>query len=107
MPISPELIMPILLFALVWCMAVIELRRGLRKGEMREYLRRDYAECGHDRPEKYCRRDGEPKTFWALFLFYLVFAIAIPIAVTYAVLQRAEEPSSYPTPSQAEEAPRV
>ncbi|QDT68801.1 hypothetical protein MalM25_17260 [Planctomycetes bacterium MalM25] len=107
MPASPEMIMPTLLMALPWGMTVVELRRGLKRGEMREYLRRDYTECGHDRLAKYCQRDREPKTFWCLFAFYLFFAIAIPIGITYAWNQPEETPKPKPSAAQNQEASSV
>lgn len=96
---SPEMIMPVAIFSLPWFLAVAELRRGLRRGEMREYLRSDYSECGHDRPSKYCRRDEEPKTFWCLFTFYLLVAILFPIGLVCALTHASETSAPNPGPS--------
>lgn len=82
-------IMPVVLFSIPWFMALFEVRRGLRTGRMREYLRSDYTEDNTDRPAKYCHRTREPKTFWCLFAFYVVILMLIPIGIAVALLRRS------------------
>ena len=89
-------LVPFVLFSLPWFMAVFEIRRGLTRGELREYHRRDYSEDDHGRPSRYCRRSEEPKTFWCLFAFYVIVTVLIPIGMVYAITHQPEPPPQNP-----------
>lgn len=93
------------LFAIPWLMCIYEVCRGLSKGVMREYARSSYREIESSagRPDKYCHRNREPKTFWCLFAFYVLFTVLIPIGM-YAALAR-EETESTVNPGQNNETP--
>ncbi|MCA9052889.1 MAG: hypothetical protein KDA75_03585 [Planctomycetaceae bacterium] len=75
-------LLPLLLFTLPWIIAVLEIRRGLKTGRMREYLRRDSSEDASDFPAKYCSRAREPRTFWCLFAFYVLILLLVPLGLT-------------------------
>jgi hypothetical protein len=99
--VDPEKIMPAILFSIPWLIALFEVRRGLKTGRMREYLRSDAAEGSSSRSAKYCQRSEEPKTFWCLFVFYVAILIVVPIGLVYALSHPSEEPKQNPGPVHA------
>lgn len=86
------------LFAIPWLMCVYEIYRGLTKGIMREYARSSYREIESSagRPDKYCHRNREPKTFWCLFAFYVLFTVLIPAGMYAALAREVTEPKVNP-----------
>ncbi len=98
MSVPPEKMMAIVLFSIPWFMSLYEIYRGLSQGKMREYSRSSYQEeSGFDqKPDKFCHRQNEPKTFWCLFMMYTAFAILIPIGIGYAITHPSQEPKVNP-----------
>ena len=81
-------LMPFAVMTIPWLMAVFELRRGLRTGRMREYLRSEATELPNERAPKYCDRDTEPRTFKWLFAFYAAVAVLVPTGIAVVVVRR-------------------
>ena len=81
-------VLPLVLLTIPWLLAVVELRRGVRTGRMREYLRTEYTEVPNERSPKYCDRRREPRTFWCLFAFYTAVLVLIPVGMVFAIVRR-------------------
>ena len=74
-------VVPYLLMLIPWAMAVREIFRGMRHGELTEYLRKSSE--SDDRAWRICRRDAEPWAFRILFAFYAIVAVVVPVLLVY------------------------
>ena len=68
------LLVPLVLFSLVWALAFKQVIRGVIFGEMIEYVRRS-------NPTRLCAQGSEPVPFAMFFAFYSAVTFVVPIAL--------------------------
>ncbi len=83
-----QLIAPLAVLGLVWVICLYQLRSGLKSGEMSYSIRRADSDGDSSRT---CRRAEAPRTFWSLFLFYLLVVLGTPLAIGYALTVRSQK----------------
>lgn len=87
--ITPLDIVPYIIFAIPWFIAVRGVLSGLRKGEMTEHLRRGSGpENNGDETTRTSRKKDEPKSYWALFIFYCLIIVMVPVLIGYSILSK-------------------
>lgn len=95
---APDEIVPYLVFALPWILAVWELRNGLKTGRMRAFRRSDGQDLSDGTSLRLCSRSQTPKSFWCLFVFYLLITIFVPIGMAYVFTHPPTDPPTNPGP---------
>lgn len=74
---QPDELVPYLLMLIPWGVSAREVVRGLRHGEMIEYLRKSSE--GDEPGWRWCRKSTEPWGFRFLFGFYALVTAGIPV----------------------------
>ena len=89
--ITPPDVIPYLIFLIPLYIAVREVRRGLKSGEMIWFRRAAGSgdEAVGEPPSKTCRKENQPKTFWSLFVFYCLIIIIVPALTAVSLLNKA------------------
>ena len=86
--ITPLDVMPYLIFALPWFIAVGEIRNALRFGKMKEHLRRGVGVETNEDNTRVCSKEDEPRSYWFLLCFYILIVLAVPILMVGTILSK-------------------